>query len=98
MNPTAVHEAESGNEVSVYPNPFRDYLALDIPASMQNNTISVKVTDLYGKELGSFEDKADVVNSHLAGVVHSLIPGNYFVSVNIKASNYQKAFKVTRME
>jgi len=85
-------------EISVNPNPFKDDLYLNIPHDMEAENVSVRITDITGKELGSYKESSlGGANGFLGTMARKLIPGNYFITVECTRLKYMKTLQVTKV-
>ncbi len=85
-------------EIKINPNPFKDKLWLDIPHEMENEHLKIRVTDMAGREMGSYDNIADAANDYMANVGRKLVPGTYNISVECTKIQFQKVFKVTKLD
>lgn len=70
--------------VSLYPNPADDYLKVSIQTSSQNETATIEIIDLYGRQL--LVNQSELFSNtlqHQMDIRH-LAPGNYFLKVTLE--------------
>lgn len=86
--PTGLKEITKGNSFSVYPNPAKDVLHINLQSFNEKEKLSIKITDVVGKEVFS-ELYKDQVN------ISYLEKGIYFLSLyqNSQLIKTQKVVK-----
>jgi hypothetical protein len=68
--------------LNIYPNPFSDKLNIEIPLD-QESDITVSISDVYGKEIASFQRK-NISGEFKESVVCEKYPaGVYFISLTM---------------
>ncbi len=90
------HEAA----VSVSPNPFKDGLHLNFEdmASVEDQNIKVKICDMLGQEIGSYDNAIHSVNHYLGTLGRKLAPGNYILKVECEKADVHQSFKVVKTD
>jgi plastocyanin len=83
--------ANAENQVLIYPNPTIDYLTIDLQPSGEKFQ-KIKIMDLVGKELLSFDDPAG--SSYQKFNVASFNPGLYLIQIEI--NNEARVFKLIK--
>jgi len=91
-------EEHHDHEITINPNPFKTDLRMNFPHDIEMEKVMLKVTDVTGRDYGTYNDGIYGVNQFLSGVATKLIPGNYIVNVECPAAKLTKAFKVTKIE
>ncbi len=86
------------NEISINPNPFKDAPVLSTSENIENENITLTITDMSGKNLGTYNNPIYGANSFLATATSKLVPGNYLISVTCNKINFQKTFQVTKTD
>lgn len=75
--------------LEIYPNPISNSFFID---NIKNESLSIKVINLEGKILKSFQSKTDDVKSTFA--IEDLPKGMYLISIYSKISGDQKTIKI----
>ncbi len=86
---TAQQAAEG---ISVYPNPFRNSFRIE---SKDNGQTKVSVSDLFGRQLGSYQGDLESVNAQLNQLGNTLASGTYLLSV-VQGKPAGQVFKVVK--
>lgn len=85
--PSGVIEYEGLNSITVFPNPSKERINIDIG---QNAITKIELTNMLGRQV--LEISATQLNSEID--ISSLAPGIYFL--NLQTENRQKVFKVVK--
>jgi Leucine-rich repeat (LRR) protein len=67
--------------VTVYPNPFQDYISLKFSKNMDFSTVNVSLTDFNGNSTGAVFAVQDAKNLKATGL-SGLAPGSYILTVS----------------
>jgi hypothetical protein len=97
MKPGHMPVAEK-HDITINPNPFKNNLSIEYPHDLETENVQISVTDMTGRDMGSYNSAMYSANDFLGGVAKKLIPGNYNVSVECAKVKFQKTFKVTRVD
>lgn len=87
---TGINTPNKAKEISIYPNPARDFFTISLPDEISNYQSQISVYDVMGRV--QFTDK--IVNTNLYTVNQVLSPGVYFVKVIAGRNVYQQKLVV----
>lgn len=90
-NPSSTVEYGTDTNISIYPNPTKDYLAVKINSEVINKDASVKIFNTQGQQVYG---KAS--NSEAQIDVSQLINGIYFLEVNDSEIVYKNKFSIIK--
>ncbi len=83
--------------IKAYPNPFTNVLGLSFPASMQQSSTTIVVSDMTGKVMDTYSGQVSKVNAHLTDLSKTLSPGAYIMNVSVEGQTKQ-TIKVTKVQ
>jgi len=90
---TGMQEHFAGqNQINVYPNPAKDYFIFEIPPMTSTSEASVKISDIYGREVAGV--KVNTAKTVLD--VRAFEAGIYFYHVEIDGMFYSGKFIVQK--
>ncbi len=81
-------------QVSVFPNPFRDRLNIDIAGADQHKTYEAQLTDLRGSVLAQLHGNAAILREQIAAKSKHLVPGLYLLRLGYEGQN--SIFKIMK--
>lgn len=85
-------------EIALYPTPFSDRIMLSIPSAVQDETMTLSITDVPGRVIGSYNGTGAGVEAYLNRSLSGQAAGSYFVSLAIPQIGYRKIFKAVKAE
>lgn len=84
-NAYGIDDPDMQFSLNVHPNPFKDYTTVDFTLTAESS-ISIQLSDLFGKKVKTIEEMAYPVGSHQVLIKRdNLSPGIYLLKVNIAA-------------
>lgn len=88
--PNSIKEIGLGNEkVRVYPNPAKEYLVVDVSSYVLQESWSVKIMDVLGKQV---LNQNDIQNSQIRLPTNSLNSGVYFIEIQFETQKVKTKF------
>lgn len=87
----------TGTTIKAYPNPFTNVLGLSFPASMQQSSTTIVVSDVMGKAIDTYTGQVSKVNAHLTDLSKTLSPGAYIMNVSVEGQTKQ-TIKLTKVQ
>ncbi len=90
-----LRKAKASVKLAAYPNPFTDRLSLAIPAELQTEKANVRIVDVMGKQVGSYNGMLLQANNYLADISQTLPPGTYLLTVDA-GNTCRETIKVTK--
>lgn len=91
-----VSGASPDADLKIHPNPFFNTIHINMPASSLEKELVLSVTDILGRNLGSFKGPGRQVNNYLDKTVGKLAPGNYVLTATI-GKNTKSVFKIQKI-
>ena len=85
-------------ELAVGPNPFSGQVSLYVPASMKNETMSLRLIDITGKLYLDQQCPASEASAIIENASHGLHGGTYFLSATVESMDVHQNFKLQCVE
>lgn len=85
------------DNIIAFPNPFSGTVSLALPNELLDQTLTVSLGDVTGREINSFTGKGRDVNTFLDKTGDKLAAGSYFITLKTGDDNLKKTIKVQKL-
>jgi hypothetical protein len=85
-------------DVTMSPNPFSKAIALNVPAHLAQEDVTMYITDITGRSIAVYEGTFHKINGYLKDLTNTLATGQYLADVRIVKTGYHNVFKLSKTE
>jgi hypothetical protein len=82
---------------TIHPNPFTDFINVELPAVFNEENLSVRLVNAIGQYVYEFKGTGNGLNSSLKDVAGKLQPGLFFITIEVPGKKIVESYKVQKL-